>query len=94
LENGWAYLKFIGRWCSYYRVIDTFGAILDFMLSTNRDEEAATRCFKQSIANNGKSEKVVIYKSCANNAGLMNLHTLLFFFGDTFYQSITSEVFK
>jgi putative transposase len=64
-------------------VIDTFGAILDFMLSTNRDEEAATRCCKQSIANNVKSEKVVIYKSGANNAGLMNLHTLLFFFGAT-----------
>ena len=74
------YIKVKGRWCYYYRAIDKFGATLDFMLSTNRDEEAATRFFKQAIENNGIPEKVVIDKSGANYAGLMNINTLLFFF--------------
>ena len=74
------YIKDKGRWCYYYRAIDKFGATLDFMLSTNRDEEAATRFFKQAIENNGIPEKVVIDKSGANYAGLMNINTLLFFF--------------
>ena len=82
------YIKVKGRWCYYYRAIDKFGATLDFMLSTNRDELAATRFFKQSIKSNGMPEKVVIDKSGANYAGLMNINTLLFFFGATCFIDI------
>ena len=82
------YIKVKGRWCYYYRAIDKFGATLDFMLSTNRDEEAATRFFKQSIDNNGMPKKVVIDKSSANYAGLMNINTLLFLFGATCFIDI------
>jgi putative transposase len=83
-----ASIKVKGRWCYYYRAIDKFGATLDFMLSTNRDEVAATRFFKQSIESNGVPEKVVIDKSGANYAGLMNINTLLFFFGATCFIDI------
>ena len=72
------YIKVKGRWCYYYRVIDQFGATLDFMLSTHRDAEETTRFFKQTIENNGMPEKVVIDKSGANYAGLMHINTLLF----------------
>jgi putative transposase len=88
------YIKAKGRWCYYYRAIDKFGATLDFMLSTNRDEVAATRFFKQAIDNNGLHEKVVIDKSGANYldkhryAGFMNINTLLFFFGFTCFIDI------
>jgi putative transposase len=82
------YIKVKGRWCYYYRAIDKCGATLDFMLSTNRDEVAATRFFKQSIESNGIPVKVVIYKSGANYAGLMNINTLLFFFGSTCFIDI------
>jgi putative transposase len=58
------------------------------MLSTNRDEVATTRFFKQSIESNGMPEKVVIDKSGANYAGLMNINTLLFFFGATCFIEI------
>ena len=44
--------------------------------------------FKQSIENNGMPEKVVIDKSGANYAGLMNINTLLFFFGTTCFIDI------
>ena len=82
------YIKVKGRWCYYYRAIDKFGATLDFMLLTNRDEEAATRFFKQSIENNGIPEKVVIDKSGANYAGLMKINILLFFFALTCFIDI------
>lgn len=82
------YIKVKGRWCYYYRAIDKFGSTLDFMLSKNRDEVAATRFFKQTIDNNGLPEKVVIDKSGANYAGLMNINTLLFFFGITYFIDI------
>jgi putative transposase len=82
------YIKVKGRWWYYYRAIDKFGATLDFMLSKNRDEEAATRFFKQSIENNGMPEKVVIDKSGANYVGLMNINTLLFLFGATCFIDI------
>ena len=82
------YIKVKGRWCYYYRAIDKFGATLDFMLSATRDEEGATRLFKQSIENNVMPEKVVIDKSGAYYAGLMNISTLLFFFGVTCFIDI------
>ena len=82
------YIKVKGCRFYYYRAIDKFGATLNFMLSTNRHEEAATRFFKQSIDNNGIPEKVFIDKSDANYAGLMNINTLLFFFGATCFINI------
>ena len=82
------YIKVKGRWHYYYRAVDKFGTILNFMLSAKRDEEAATRFFKQAIENNGIPEKVVIDKSGANYAGLMNINTLLFFFSVTCFIDI------
>ena len=54
------YIEVKGRWHYQYRAIDKFGVTLNFMLSKNRDEEAATRFFKQSIENNVMPKKVVI----------------------------------
>jgi len=51
------------------------------MLSEHRDEEAATRFFKQAIDNNGLPNRVVIDKSGANEAGLQNMNILLFLVG-------------
>ena len=72
------YIKVKGSWYYYYRAIDKYGVTLNFMLSEHRDEEAATRFFKATIENNGWPEKVVIDKSGANYAGLMNINTVLF----------------
>jgi putative transposase len=82
------YIKVKGRWCYYYRVIDKFGATLDFMLSEHRDEEAATRFLKKAIENNEWPDKVVIDKSGANYAGLMNINTVLFLHGVTCFIDI------
>ena len=64
-----------------YRAVDKFGKTLDFMLSEQRDEAAAETFFKQAVGNNGVPEKVVIDKSGANQAGLLNVNLLLFFLG-------------
>jgi putative transposase len=52
-----------------YRAVDKFGDTVDFMLSEQRDEVAATTFFKQAINNNGFPHKVVMDKSGANYAG-------------------------
>ena len=64
-----------------YRAIDKYGNTVDFMLSKQRDEAAATAFFQQAIENNGLPDKVVIDKSGANNAGLENINILLFITG-------------
>ena len=51
------------------------------MLSKQRDEAATTAFFKQAIGNNGLSDKGVIDKTGANNAGLDNINILLFLAG-------------
>ena len=38
-----AYVKVAGRWCSLYRAIDSEGTLVETMLSTTRDREAAKK---------------------------------------------------
>ena len=73
------YFKIKGRWMYQYRAVDKLGKTLDFMLSEQHDEGAATAFFKRMIENNGVPEKVVIDKSGANQAGLLNINILLWF---------------
>jgi putative transposase len=75
------YIKVKGQWVYYYRAVDKHGDTLDFMLSECRDEEAATRFFEQAIDNNGLPHRVVIDKSGANEAGLLNMNIQLFLIG-------------
>jgi putative transposase len=75
------YTKVKGRWVYQYRAVDKHGNTLDFMLSERRDEGAAEAFFNQAIGNNGVPEKVVIDKSGANQAGLLNVNLLLCFLG-------------
>ena len=75
------YIKVKGPWVFYYRAVDKYGNTLDFMLSEQRDKDAATRFFKQAIDNNGLPHRVVIDKSGANEAGLQNMNILLFLVG-------------
>ena len=43
------YLKVKGRWCYLYRAIDSAGATIDFLLSTQRDRDAAKRLFRNAL---------------------------------------------
>jgi putative transposase len=75
------YIKVKGQWVYLYRAVDKFGNTIDFKLSEQRDEAAATAFFKQAIDHHGLPEKVVIDKSGANNAGLENINLLFFLAG-------------
>jgi putative transposase len=70
-------VKVKGKWVYWYRAIDKYGDTLDFMLSEQRDEAAATAFFKQAIDNNGWLHKVVMDKSGANYAGIENINRLM-----------------
>lgn len=75
------YIKVKGRWCYLCRAIDKRGQTLEFMLSENPDEAAATAFFTRTIGNNGWPDKVVIDKSGANMAGLDNMNIALILAG-------------
>ena len=74
VANSWrmdeTYVKIKGEWWYYYRAVDKNGDIVDFYLSKNRDQQAATAFFKKAIGSNGLPEKVVIDKSGANRSAL------------------------
>ena len=44
------YIKVKGRWCYLYRAIDSTGATIDFLLSANRDADAAKRLFRYALS--------------------------------------------
>jgi len=75
------YIKVKGQWTYLYRAVDKSGDTVDFMLSEQRDEMAATAFFKQAINNNGFPHKVVMDKSGANYAGIENINMLLMLAG-------------
>jgi putative transposase len=75
------YVKVKGKWVYWYRAVDKFGDTIDFMLSEQRDETAATAFFRQAIDNNGFPHKVVMDKSGANYAGIENINILLMLAG-------------
>lgn len=89
------YIKIKGVWHYLYRAVDKDGDTIDFMLSKNRDTDAAKAFFVKAIGNNGIPEKITIDKSGANNAGInaMNyLLTFLTFFGLPFIQIICRQI--
>ena len=75
------YVKVKGKWVYWYRAVDKFGDTIDFMLSEQRDETAATAFFRQAIDNNGFPHKIVMDKSGANYAGIENINILLMLAG-------------
>jgi putative transposase len=82
------YIKVKGEWYYLYRAVDKEGQTIDFMLSKNRDREAAERFLEKAIGYSGIPDKVTIDKSGANKAGLeainLQLEILLMWTGQFF----------
>ena len=53
-------LKVHGKWCYFYRAIDSYGHLVDSLLSETRKREAARRFFEQAVAVVGQSPDQVI----------------------------------
>src|SRR5215472_6348744 len=55
-----------GEWKYLYRAVDKYGQTIDFLLTEQRDEPAATRFLTQAIRRHGVPEKITIDGSEAN----------------------------
>jgi putative transposase len=64
------YIKVKGDWRYLYRAVDKYGKTIDFLLTKNRDKEAALRFLKKAIRRNGLPETITIDGSEANASAI------------------------
>jgi putative transposase len=53
-------IKVKGQWRYLYRAVDKHGQTIDFLLTEQRDEQAATRFLTKAIRRHGVPEKITI----------------------------------
>src|SRR6266700_4759849 len=63
-------IKVKGQWRSLYRAVDKMGQTIDFLLTQERDEQAAKRFLTKAIRRHGVPEKITIDGSAANEAAI------------------------
>ena len=64
------YITVKGVWRYLYRAVDKYGETIDFLLTEQRDKEAALRFLKKAIRRNGLPETITIDGSDANEAAI------------------------
>jgi putative transposase len=64
------YIKIKGAWRYLYRAVDKQGQTIDFLLTKQRDQEAAQRFLKKAICRHGVPAKITIDGSEANEAAI------------------------
>ena len=64
------YIRVKGEWRYLYRAVDKDGQTIDFLLTAQRDTEAALRFLKKAIRRNGLPETITIDGSEANAAAI------------------------
>jgi len=64
------YIKVKGQWRYLYRAVDKQGQTIDFLLTKERDEQAAKRFLIKAIRRHGVPEKLTIDGSAANEAAI------------------------
>ena len=75
------YIKVKGQWVYYYRAVDKFGNVIDYYLSSKRDESAAKAFLNKAISQNGLPSKVVIDGSKSNYAAIDSMNVQLWLTG-------------
>src|SRR5215467_4062311 len=60
------YVKVNGEWKYLYRAVDRYGQTIDFLLTEQRDTEAALKFLKKAIRRNGLPETITIDGSDAH----------------------------
>jgi transposase-like protein len=63
-------IKVKGQWRYLYRAVDKQGQTIDFLLTKERDEQAAKRFLTKAIRRHGVPEKITIDGSAANEAAI------------------------
>src|SRR3989449_10795543 len=69
------YIKVKGQWYYLYRAVDKTGQTIDFLLTEQRDEQAAKRFLTKAIRRHGVPEKITIDGSAANAAAIRSDNT-------------------
>jgi putative transposase len=69
-----SYMKVKGQWKDRYRAVDRSGQTIDFLLTEQRDEPAATRFLTKAIEPHGVPTKITIDGSEANAAAIRRYH--------------------
>src|SRR5438874_13346865 len=64
------YIKVKGQWYYLYRAVDKTGQTIDFLLTEQRDEQAAKRFLTKAIRRHGVPAKITIEGSAANEAAI------------------------
>jgi len=68
-------IKIKGQWYYLYRAVDKQGQTIDFLLTEQRDEQAAKRFLTKAIRRHGVPEKITIDGSAANEAAIKSYNT-------------------
>jgi transposase-like protein len=63
-------IKVKGQWYSLYRAVEKHGQTIDFLLTAQRDTQAAKRCLTTAIHRHGGPAKITIDGSEANAAAI------------------------
>jgi putative transposase len=69
------YIRVKGQWYYLYRAVDKNGQTIDFLLTTHRDEQAATRFLTKAIRRHGVPETMTIDGSDANASAIRSYNT-------------------
>ena len=64
------YVKIKGKWAYLYRAVDKEGHTIDFLLTPNRDRDAAEAFLRKAIRTQGLPEKITIDQSGSNPAAI------------------------
>jgi putative transposase len=64
------YIKGKGQWRYLYRAVDKTGQTIDFLLTEERDEQAAKRFLTTAIRRHGVPEKITLDGSAAHEAAI------------------------
>jgi transposase-like protein len=64
------YIRVKGQWRYLYRAVDKTGQTIDFLLTEERDEQAATRFLTKAIRRHGVPETITMDGSEANAAAI------------------------
>ena len=64
------YIRVKGEWRYLYRAVDKHGQTIDFLLTVERDEQAAKRFLTKAIRRHGVPDKITIDGSAANEAAI------------------------
>ncbi|MDQ3828577.1 MAG: IS6 family transposase [Candidatus Tectomicrobia bacterium] len=64
------YIPVKGEWRYLYRAVDKHGQTIDFLLTEQRDEQAAKRFLTKAIRRHGVPETITIDGSAANEAAI------------------------